>query len=75
MGDARAIGYLRKRHTNKDWKQPKRKKYIAVNKDESIWRSEDHFDISHGDAEVGVCPACILSHFDPVYSHYVPFFE
>ena len=20
------------------------------------WRSEDHFDISHGDAEFGICP-------------------
>jgi hypothetical protein len=27
------------------------------------WRSEDHFDISHGDAEFGVCPAGFLPCF------------
>lgn len=52
-------------------KQPKKKKYIAVNKAECRWRSEDHFDISYGHAELGVCPAGILSHLVPVYSHYV----
>ena len=53
-------------------KQPKKKKYIAVNKAECRWRSEDHFDISYGHAELGVCTAGILSHLVPVYSHYVP---
>jgi hypothetical protein len=27
------------------------------------WRAEDCFDISHGDAEFGVCPAVFLSFF------------
>jgi hypothetical protein len=27
------------------------------------WRSEDSFDISHGHAEFGVCPAGFLSCF------------
>jgi hypothetical protein len=27
------------------------------------WRSEDRFDISHGDAEFGVCPAGFLPCF------------
>jgi hypothetical protein len=29
----------------------------AVTKDERSWRSEEHFDIRHGDAESEVCPA------------------
>jgi hypothetical protein len=27
------------------------------------WRSEDHFDISHGDAEFGICLGGFLSFF------------
>jgi hypothetical protein len=27
------------------------------------WRSKDYFDISHGDAEFGVCPAGFLPFF------------
>jgi hypothetical protein len=28
------------------------------------WKSEDQFDISHGDAEFGVCAAVFLSSFE-----------
>ena len=46
----------------REWKQPKRKKkFVIVNKDEKgVKRSEDCFDIRHGDAEFGVCPAGFL---------------
>ena len=40
-----------------EWNQPQRKKYVAVNKAERSWRSEESFDIRHEDAEVGVCSA------------------
>ena len=57
VGDATAIGYLLRGAANKELNQPKRKKCVAVNKDERSWRSKEHFDIRHGDAEFGVCPA------------------
>ena len=41
---------------NREWNQNKREKCVAVNKAERSWRSEEHFDIRHGDAESGVCP-------------------
>jgi hypothetical protein len=49
------MGYLTWRAANRLWSQPK--KYVAVNKAEKRWRSEDLFDIRHEDAEFGVCPA------------------
>ena len=45
---------LMSKAANRKWDQPKN--YIAVNKDERIWRSEEIFDIRHGDAEFGVGP-------------------
>ena len=39
------------------------KKHAAVNKAERSWRSKEHFDIRHGGAEFGVCPAV----FCPVF--------
>ena len=42
---------------NREWKQPKREICVAVNKSERSWKSEEHFDIRHGDAQLGVCPA------------------
>lgn len=59
-----------KKTVNREWNQPKRKKVVAVNKDEKSWRSEEHFDIRYGDAEFGVRPAEFLSCFDPVFPHY-----
>jgi hypothetical protein len=34
--DAEVMGYLPRKAANKKWNQPKRKKFVAVNKDESI---------------------------------------
>jgi hypothetical protein len=49
--------YLPRKAANREWTQSRRKKFVAVNKDERSWRSEKHFDIRHGDAKFGVCPA------------------
>ena len=61
--DARAMGYMLRKAANREWNQPRRKQFVAVNKYEKEWRSEDCFDISHGDAEFGVCPAGFLPCF------------
>jgi hypothetical protein len=37
-----AMGYQPRRAANKEWKCPKRTKYVAVNKAERSWRSEEH---------------------------------
>ena len=34
---------------------------------------EEGFDIRHGNAKVGICPADFWSHFGPTFPHYVPF--
>ena len=73
IGNARAMGYLPRRATNREWNQSKKKKCVAVNKAERSWRSEEHFDIRHGDAEFGVCPADFSSCFSLVFSYYAPF--
>lgn len=36
---------------------PNREKCAEVNKIERSWRSVEHFDIRHGEAEFGVFPA------------------
>ena len=66
------MGYLSRGTANREWKQAKRKKGAAVNKAEQSWGSEEHFDISHGDAEFGVCPDGFQSCFGPVFPHYAP---
>ena len=43
VGDARAVGYLSRKATNREWNQAKRKKCVIVIKAERSWRSEDHF--------------------------------
>ena len=56
---------------NIEWNQPKRMKFVEVIKAERSWRSEECFDIRHGDAEFEVCPAGFWSCFGPVFpSHY-----
>ena len=50
-----------------------REKCVAVNKAERSWRSEEHFEIRHGDAELVVYLASFWSCFGPVFPHYVPF--
>ena len=42
---------------NKEWKQVTTKEFVVVTKDEWSWRSEEYFDIKHGDTEFAVCPA------------------
>ena len=42
------MGYLLKKAANKEWNQPEREKCVAVNKGERSWRSEEIFDIKHG---------------------------
>ena len=59
--------------TNREWNQPTRKKCVVVNKAERNWRSEECFDIRHGDTEFGVCTVSSWSYLGPVSSHYDPF--
>ena len=42
-------------------------------KNVTVNRAEEHFDIRHGVAEFGVCPAGSRSCFGPVFPHYAPF--
>jgi hypothetical protein len=70
--DARLMGYLLRRATNREWEQFKRKKCVAVNKAERSWGSEKHFDVRYGDAMFGVCRVWLR--FGPVFSHCVPFY-
>ena len=54
--DATVVRTLLRKTVNRKWNQPKRKKYVAVNKAEMILRSEKCFDIKHEDAQFEVCP-------------------
>ena len=36
--DFRAVRYLLRKTANREWNQPKRKKFVAVNKGERSWR-------------------------------------
>jgi hypothetical protein len=54
--DARAVGNLPRKAAHREWNQEGERSVLG-NKAERSWRSEEHFDISHGDAELGVCPA------------------
>jgi hypothetical protein len=38
--DTRAMGYML-RKANRKWNRPRRKQFVAVNKDEMEWSSED----------------------------------
>ena len=57
------MGYLLKKAANREWNQPRRKQFVAINKEEKGVESEDCFDISHGDAEFRVFPAGFLPCF------------
>ena len=63
VGDVRAVGYLLRKATNREWKQPRRKKFVAVNKDEKGVGDLRLPDIRHRDAEFKVCPVGFLSCF------------
>ena len=60
------------RADNKEWNQPKRKKCVAVNKAEKSWRSKEHFNIKHDDAEWSL-PSWFWSCCGPVFHHSAPF--
>ena len=47
--DARAMGYMLRKAANREWNQPRRKQLLQSTKMKKEWRSEDRFDISHGD--------------------------
>lgn len=65
-GDVRAVEYITRKAAKRDWKHLKKIKcfnIVNINikllilnaryaKDESSWRSEEHFDIRHGDAKL-----------------------
>jgi hypothetical protein len=42
---------------------PGKSSLLQSTKIKKEWRSEDSFDISHGDAEFGICPAGFLFFF------------
>jgi hypothetical protein len=42
------MGYLL-RKANREWNQPRKKEFVAATKMKKQWRSENHFDIRHGD--------------------------
>ena len=58
--DVRAMDYLLRKAATREWNQPQREEFVAVNKDE---KGVEIFDIRQGDAEFGVCPAGFLSCF------------
>ena len=64
--DVRAMGYL-SRKTVKGVEPAQEKKCAAVDKAGRSWRSEERFDIRHGQAEFVVCPAGFPSYFGPVF--------
>ena len=73
VGDVIARWSLPWKGANREWNQPKRKKYMAANRTKRSWRSEEYFDNRHGDAEFGVCSVGFRSCFCLVFPHYAPF--
>ena len=65
------MGYLLTA-ANREWNQPKRKKYAAI-KPELSEGSEELLDIKHGYAKLRVCPAGFQSYFGPVLPLSAPF--
>jgi hypothetical protein len=58
------MGYLLRKAANREWKQARRKKvYCNQQRSKLSWRSEGHFDIRHGDTELGVFPTGFLPCF------------
>ena len=62
------MGYMLRKSANREWNQPGESSLLQSTKMKKEWRSEDHLDISHGDAELGICPAGFLSFFGSDYS-------
>lgn len=65
--------HLPRKDEDQVWNQPTREKCVVVNKAEKSWKLEEHFDITHGDAGFGVCPAGFQSSFGSVFALYGPF--
>jgi hypothetical protein len=61
--DTRAVGNLLRKTANRKCNHPKIKTCVALNKAERNWRSEECFDVRHGDAEFGVFPVIFWSYF------------
>ena len=55
--DARAMGYMLRKLLTGSGTSPGESSLLQSTKMKKEWRYDDHFDISHGDAEFGVCPA------------------
>ena len=72
VGDARAVGFMLRKVANREWNQPKRKKYVAVNKAERSWSSHECFDIRHGDA-IWSFPSCFFILLSSRISSLAPF--
>jgi len=70
------VGHLARKVSDWVWNQPKREKCVAVNKTERSWRSEEYFDIRHGDAEFsfpsGFSVLLLVQHFHTTLS-FLPF--
>ena len=45
--DARAMGYMLRKAANREWNQPKRKKFVAETQIKKECTHENHFDIRH----------------------------
>ena len=60
--DATAMGYLRRKTANREWNQPRRKKFVAVNKDEKgVGDLKTALALDMEMAKFGVCPVGFLS--------------
>lgn len=73
VGGVRIMEYLTRKVANREWYPHKREKCITVSKSGRSWKSEEHCDIRHEDAEFGVFSAGFQAYFAPVFCHYAPF--
>lgn len=69
---ARAVEYLPRRATHREWSQPKGQKCIAISEVGSAEPSK-FFNSRHGVTVFGVCPPEFQSCFGSTVPHYVPF--
>ena len=71
VGDARVMGCLLRKADNREWNQPKRKKWLRSTK---LSRVGDLKRALTSDMEMqfGVCPGGFRSCFGPVFPHYIP---
>ena len=59
--DARAMGYMLRKAVTGSGTSPGESSLLQSTKKKKEWRSED---ITHGDAEFGICPSDFLSFFE-----------